>query len=63
MLYIKDYVNRTGDIRKSDMLFVTINSPHQAAKKTTGSGWIKKVINIVGRQDQVAQLGQPYCPK
>ena len=45
MLYIKEYVNRTRDLKKLDMLFVMINRPHLAAKPVTVSGWIK-VINM-----------------
>jgi hypothetical protein len=47
--YVKEYILRTKSLRKAANLFVTIQKPHAAAKKSTIASWISKVISMSGQ--------------
>ena len=47
---VKEYINRTKDIRSSDWLFVSVNKPHAEVKQSTIAEWIAKVICHSGQR-------------
>ena len=49
VFYLRYYLKKTKDIRKSDRLFVCVNAPHSAPKPATLSSWLRKVITQSGQ--------------
>ena len=50
VFYIKTYLKRTKNLRKSKSLFVTVNKPHKAASVATLLRWMRSVIYKSGQR-------------
>ena len=47
---VREYVNRTKNLRSSEQLFVVTSEPYKAASKVTIAAWLSKVIEMSGQE-------------
>lgn len=45
---LKDYIDATKSLRKSDQLFVTVKKPHTPASTQTLARWVKDILSEAG---------------